>query len=150
MADSRALYEQVILDHTKNPHNFKALDPCDHKAEGFNPLCGDQFTIYLNMNGEVISEVTFEGSGCAISKASASLMTTVLKGKTVTEARALFEHFHEMVTSAPDTEINEAAVGKLRVLGGVRDFPIRIKCATLAWHTFTAALEGHSAPVSTE
>ena len=133
--DLSDLYQQVILDHCKKPRNYHELSGATRSAQGHNPLCGDQFTIYLNMNGEVISEVTFEGSGCAISKASASLMTTVLKGKTVTEARALFEHFHEMVTSAPDTEINEAAVGKLRVLGGVRDFPIRIKCATLAWHT---------------
>jgi len=150
MADSRELYEQVILDHTKNPHNFKVLDPCDRKAEGFNPLCGDHFTVYLRMDGDTISEVTFDGSGCAISKASASLMTTAIKGKTVAQARALFGHFHEMVTSPPDSEIDEAAVGKLRVFGGVREFPIRIKCATLAWHTFTAAVEGQGEPVSTE
>ncbi len=150
MSDSRALYEQVILDHTKNPRNFGALDPCDHKAEGYNPLCGDHLTLYLRMDGDIISEIAFEGNGCAISKSSASLMTTVLKGKTIEAARSLFDHFHTMLTDTPDAPIDEAAVGKLRVFGGVREYPMRIKCATLAWHALVAALKGDNEAVSTE
>lgn len=150
MTDTRALYEQVILDHTKNPRNFKALEHCDHTLEGYNPLCGDQFTIYVKMDGDVIADIAFEGHGCAISKASASLMTATLKGKTVEEAKQIFESFHAMVTSDPEAPIDEEAVGKLRVFGGVREYPIRIKCATLAWHTLNAALSGGHDSVSTE
>jgi len=150
MAGTRALYEQVILDHAKNPRNFRALEPCDCKCEGFNPLCGDQFTIYLRLDGDIIKEVGFTGAGCAISKSSASVMTTILKGKTIPEARALFTRFHQMVTSEPNSPLPEDALGKLAVFGGVRDFPVRIKCATLAWHTLSAALDGKDRPISTE
>ena len=150
MSNTRALYEQVILDHTKNPRNFKVLDPCDRKAEGFNPLCGDQFTIYVKLEGDRIADLSFEGNGCAISKASASLMTSLLKGKTAAEAESLFNHFHTMVTSDPESPVDEASVGKLRVFAGVREYPMRIKCATLAWHTFQAALENKPDAVTTE
>lgn len=150
MAETRALYEQVILDHNKNPRNFGPLDPCDHQMEGFNPLCGDHFTIYLRLKDNMVDAVSFSGAGCAISKSSASLMTTVLKGKTIAEAKALFTRFHQMLTSAPDAPIDEEALGKLRVFSGVREFPIRIKCATLAWHAVAAALDGKDLPVSTE
>jgi nitrogen fixation NifU-like protein len=150
MADSRALYEQVILDHNKKPRNFHALDDADHAVEGFNPLCGDHFTIYMKMEGDTIADVAFSGAGCAISKSSASVMTTVLKGKTVNEAMRLFEAFHHMVTSPPDTPVDEAAVGKLRVFSGVREFPVRIKCATLAWHAMASAISGKAVKVTTE
>lgn len=150
MSDSRALYEQVILDHNRNPRNFKKLANADKSVEGFNPLCGDHFTVHLKMDGEVISEVAFEGSGCAISKSSASVMTTELKGKTRAEAEALFHHFHTMVTGSPDAPIDEAALGKMRVFSGVREFPVRIKCATLAWHAIHSALAGDADAVSTE
>ena len=142
MPDSRALYEQVILDHNKNPRNFSELDPCDCKSEGFNPLCGDHFTVYLEMDGERIGKAAFTGVGCAISKSSASIMTTILAGKTLDEAKELFTEFHRMVTSEPGSPLAEEALGKLRVFGGIREFPVRIKCATLPWHTAMAALEG--------
>ena len=150
MSDSRALYEQVILDHNKKPRNFKKLEDADHSVEGFNPLCGDHFTIHLNLDGDVITEITFEGSGCAISKSSASVMTTILKGKTRAEAEALFERFHAMITDEPDAPVDEEALGKLRVFAGVREFPVRIKCATLAWHALHSALTSDDNAVSTE
>lgn len=150
MSDSRALYEQVILDHNRNPRNFGELDPCDRKVEGYNPLCGDHLTVYVRLKGDCISEITFCGTGCAISKSSASLMTTLLKGKTVNEARALFTRFHAMITSLPNSPVDEASLGKLRVFSGVRDFPVRIKCATLAWHAVSAALDGRNDAVTTE
>jgi len=150
MADSRALYEQVILDHNRNPRNFKKLDGANFSVEGFNPLCGDHFTVHLKMDGETISEIAFEGSGCAISKSSASVMTTILKGKSREEAEALFQNFHAMITDEPDAPLDEAALGKLRVFAGVREFPVRIKCATLAWHALHSALAGEGSTVSTE
>jgi nitrogen fixation NifU-like protein len=150
MSESRALYEQVILDHNKNPRNFRAIEPCDHKVEGYNPLCGDQYTIYLKVDGDTISDVSFTGAGCAISKSSASLMTSILKGKTIEEAEELFTRFHRMVTSEPDSPIDEKEMGKLRVFSGVREFPVRIKCATLPWHTLAAAIEGRNSTVTTE
>lgn len=150
MSDSRALYEQVILDHNKNPRNFKKLEGADQSIEGFNPLCGDHFTVHIKLDGEVISDIAFEGSGCAISKSSASVMTTVLKGKTRDEAESLFQHFHEMITDEPDSAIDEETLGKLRVFAGVREFPVRIKCATLAWHAVHSAITGDSDTVSTE
>lgn len=150
MTDSRALYEQVILDHNKNPRNFHAIEPCDHKVDGYNPLCGDQYTIYLQIDGDTITDISFTGAGCAISKSSASLMTSTLKGKTIQEAEALFTLFHRMLTSDPGTPIDEKEMGKLRVFRGVREFPVRIKCATLPWHTLAAAIEGRNTPVTTE
>ena len=146
--DLRDLYQEVILDHNRRPRNFRALDEANRTQEGYNPLCGDRLTLYVKLEGDRIADVAFQGSGCAISKASASLMTEALKGKTVTEARALFDKFHDMVTSAPD----EAApdLGKLSVLAGVREYPTRIKCASLAWHTLKAAVAGEQGTVSTE
>lgn len=150
MPDKRSLYEQVILDHNKAPRNFGELPDADRKAEGYNALCGDQFTIFLKMDGDVIDAVQFEGSGCAISKSSASVMTTQLKGKTRAEAEALFQRFIDMITSGFDAELDEAELGKLMVFSGVRQYPVRIKCATLAWHTMLSALRGDPDTVSTE
>ena len=150
MSDLRELYQQVILDHSRNPRNYKELDDANRKAEGYNPLCGDQFTLYLILDDDGrVSDIGFKGSGCAISKASASLMTTEVKGKTREEAEAMFEKFREMVTSAHDVEIDEDELGKMAVFAGVREFPVRVKCATLAWHTLHSALED-GGQVSTE
>lgn len=140
MSDSRALYEQVILDHNKNPRNFRKIENADREIEGYNPLCGDQITIYLKLDGDRIADVAFQGNGCAISKSSASVMTAEIKGKTVAEAEALFHRFHQMITSPPNTPIDESQLGKLRIFSGVREFPVRIKCATLAWHALLSAL----------
>jgi len=149
MSELSELYQEVILDHNRRPHNFRVIADASATQEGYNPLCGDRLTLYLTLDGEVIKDVAFQGSGCAISKASASLMTDALKGKTVAEARALFEEFHKMITSNPDTP--PADLGKLSVLAGVREFPTRVKCASLAWHTMKAAVAHEtSAPVSTE
>lgn len=126
------------------------MDCADCKAEGFNPLCGDQFTIYLKFDGDLITDVSFKGCGCAISKSSASIMTTLLKGKTRKEAEALFTRFHNLVTSDPSTPADVKALGKLAVFCGVREYPVRIKCATLAWHTMLAALDGKGDPITTE
>ncbi|HKJ82538.1 MAG TPA: SUF system NifU family Fe-S cluster assembly protein [Mariprofundaceae bacterium] len=150
MFDLNDLYQEVVVDHNRSPRNFHAMPDASCKADGFNPLCGDKLTLYLRLNDEgVIEDISFEGSGCAISVASASLMTEQLKGKTEAEAEALFERFHEMVTS----DVSEPApenLGKLAVLSGVREFPSRIKCASLCWHTMKSALEGDQAPVKTE
>ena len=149
MSELTDLYQEVILDHNRRPHNFRAIESPSAKQEGFNPLCGDRLTLYLTLEGDLIKDVAFQGSGCAISKASASLMTDALKGKTVTEARDLFEQFHAMITSNPETP--PADLGKLSVFAGVREFPTRIKCASLAWHTMKAAVAHETdAPVSTE
>ena len=138
MSDLSDLYQEVILDHNKRPRNFRAIEAPSHHAEGYNPLCGDRLKLYVNVEGDRIVDVAFEGSGCAISKASASLMTDALKGKTVADARAMFERFHRMVTTPPDQAVED--LGKLSVLAGVREFPVRVKCASLAWHTLKAAL----------
>ena len=149
MSELTELYQEVILDHNRRPHNFRVIETATAKQEGYNPLCGDRLTLYLTVDGDVIKDVAFQGSGCAISKASASLMTDALKGKTVGEARELFEQFHDMITSNPETP--PADLGKLSVLAGVREFPTRIKCASLAWHTMKAAVASDTAaPVSTE
>jgi len=150
MANSRALYEQVILEHNKKPRNFRPMGDATLSAEGHNPLCGDQFTIFLKFVDDKIEDISFQGSGCAISKSSASIMTTLLKGKTREEAEALFAQFHGMITSSPDSVLNEDDLGRMAVFGGVREFPVRIKCATLAWHTMLAALDKKNKPVSTE
>ena len=149
MNDLRELYQQVILDHNKHPRNFGELDGADRHADGYNPLCGDRLTLYMNLEGNVISEVSFVGSGCAISKASASLMTDAVKGKTLAEAQRLFDEFHSMITSS-ETPSNLDILGKLAVLAGVRDYPTRIKCASLAWHTLRAAFENSQEPASSE
>jgi len=148
MSELTDLYQEVILDHNRRPHNFRVIESAT-KQEGYNPLCGDRLTLYVAMDGGVIKDVAFQGSGCAISKASASLMTDALKGKTADEARALFDQFHAMITS--DHDGPTADLGKLSVLAGVREFPTRIKCASLAWHTMKAAVAHETdAPVSTE
>lgn len=152
MSDLRELYQQVIMDHNKSPRNFKKLENANRQSEGHNPLCGDRCTVYLHVEGDHIQEVTFQGSGCAISKASASIMTTVLKGATFHEAEALFHSFHQLVTGEidPTQENTEGKHRKLAAFYGVRDFPARVKCATLAWHTFHAALKNEAEPVTTE
>lgn len=147
MADLRELYQEVILEHSKAPRNYRELKAADHRAEGFNPLCGDRFTVFLEMEGESIKDIGFQGSGCAISKASASMMTQSLKGKTRKEAKELFERFHGTVTGHAEHPEN---LGKLAVFAGVSEFPTRVKCATLAWHTLQAALDGKQEAVSTE
>src|SRR5918993_305551 len=139
MSDLSDLYQEVILDHNRRPRNFHRLDEASHHAEGYNPLCGDRVTVFVKVDDDRISDVAFQGSGCAISKASASLMTDRLKGCTVREARDLFERFHTMVTTPPDREVED--LGKLSALAGVREFPVRVKCASLAWHTLKAALD---------
>jgi nitrogen fixation NifU-like protein len=141
------LYQEVILDHNRRPRNFRALEQA-RSAEGFNPLCGDRVTVYLKVAGGVITDVSFQGVGCAISKASASLMTESVKGKTVDEAKALFERFQQMITAPAEAPVDD--LGKLTVLAGVRQFPIRVKCASLAWHTFRSAVDARADVVSTE
>ena len=150
MSDLRELYQEVILDHNKNPRNFRQIPDADHTADGNNPLCGDQVSIFINIENGVIRDISFQGQGCAISKASASLMTTVLKGKTEAEAEAVFEKFRALVTSDTDSEPNVEGLGKLAVFSGVREYPARVKCASLAWHTMEAALRTTEKPVSTE
>jgi nitrogen fixation NifU-like protein len=150
MADLSELYQQVILDHNRKPRNFKVLETANRKQDGYNPLCGDQFTLYLDMDGELIKEIGFQGSGCAISKASASMMTTMVKGKTKAEAVEMFNEFHRMVKGELDLESTPNHLGRLTIFAGVREFPARVKCASLSWHTLRAALEGTDEPVSTE
>jgi nitrogen fixation NifU-like protein len=150
MSDLRELYQQVILEHSRKPRNYKELEDANRTAEGYNPLCGDQLNLFVVVEDDVIVDVGFKGSGCAISKASASLMTDAVKGKTVAEAESLFAGFREMVTSEHDADIDEEALDKLAVFSGVREFPVRVKCATLAWHTLHAALEKEEESVSTE
>jgi nitrogen fixation NifU-like protein len=150
MSDLRELYQQVILDHNKNPRNFGALEGANRLQEGYNPLCGDQLQVYLLVNDEgVIEDIQFEGSGCAISKASASIMTEILKGKTEAEAQEIFARFHDVVTSDADSPFDPDSIGKMAVFAGVREFPMRVKCATLAWHTMTSALK-RGDPITTE
>ena len=150
MSDLRQLYQEVILDHNKKPRNFHKLEGANRTAEGYNPLCGDKLTVYLKVEDDVVMDISFEGSGCAISTASASMMTASLKGKTTAEAEALFEKFHRMLTGPRGATPNSAVLGKLAVFSGVSEFPVRVKCATLAWHTVHAALEGKGQTVSTE
>lgn len=145
--DLNDLYQQVILDHSKSPRNYQKLAAANRVAEGKNPLCGDQITLYLQMDGDVVRDISFQGSGCAISKASASLLTDMLKGKHKEEARRLFNTVHEMVTTG---KMNSDEVGKLAVFAGVHKFPARVKCAILPWHAMAAALDGKAEPVSTE
>jgi len=149
MAELRDLYQEVILEHAKAPRNYRALGEPAAKAEGYNPLCGDRCTVFINQKDGVIQDIAFQGNGCAISKASASMMTQTLKGKTLQEAEEMFKSFHGMVTGQK-REGEGADVGKLKVFAGVSEFPARVKCATLAWHTLEAALHGAQKPVSTE
>jgi nitrogen fixation NifU-like protein len=150
MSELRELYQQVILDHNKAPRNFGELAAANRSQEGYNPLCGDHLHVHLHLENERIEDISFEGSGCAISKASASLMTVALKGKGVDEAQALFEQFRDMVMADVAEPVDEEKLGKMAIFSGVREFPMRVKCATLAWHTMKAALENEDASISTE
>jgi len=143
------LYQQVIVDHAKRPRNFRVLSGANRKVDGYNPLCGDKVTIYVQVEDGVVRDISFQGSGCAISTASASLLTEALKGKTMEDAEALFESFHELVTGLQPAH-DEPGLGKLAAFSGVCDYPTRVKCATLAWHALHAALEGDKPAVSTE
>ena len=149
-AELRELYQQVILDHNKSPRNFKKLENANHSAEGYNPLCGDKISLYLIVEDDIVKDVGFQGSGCAISKASASLMSSIIKGMKREEAEKLFEKFHDLVTGKLTDEAEIEELGKLAVFAGVRDFPARVKCASLAWHTLISALEDGKKVVSTE
>jgi nitrogen fixation NifU-like protein len=150
MSDARELYQQVIVDHHRKPRNFRRLDHPTARAEGYNPLCGDRVAVELELAGDAIRDIAFQGAGCAISTASASMMTAALKGKSVAEAEKTFARFHAMLTGADDGDTAAAALGKLAVFAGVQEFPSRIKCATLPWHAARAALSGQRESVSTE
>ena len=151
MSDLRELYQELILDHTKKPRNFGSLPEANRRAEGYNPLCGDRATVFVRLDGDRVADVRFQGAGCSISTASASMMTESIKGKTKAEVEALFDRFHRLITSDPTRAAANAApeLGKLAVFSGVCEFPVRVKCASLPWHTFRAALAGGD-PVSTE
>lgn len=149
MSDLNDLYQEVILEHNKNPRNFREIEGADRIATGNNPLCGDALRVYIDLDGDTVTDVSFKGSGCAISKASASMMTQTVKGKTRAEAEALFNEFHRMVTGDLDIESDENQLGKLKIFAGVLEFPARVKCASLSWHTLHAALHGEEI-VSTE
>jgi nitrogen fixation NifU-like protein len=142
MSELDELYQEVILDHNKSPRNFRAMKDADRKAEGYNPLCGDHVTVFLKLENGTVKDISFQGSGCAISKASASMMTSELKGKTEAQARELFENVHNMLTGEAHETDDMKKVGKLAILSGVCKFPARVKCASLAWHTVHSALEG--------
>ena len=150
MSDLHELYQQVILDHNKSPRNFRKLEGATRTADGYNPLCGDQITVYVKFEDDVIKDISFQGSGCAISKASASLMTASLKGKTVDQAEILFDRVRKMLIGELDAESNSHELGKLSILSGVCNFPSRVKCASLSWHTLHAVLKGGEKLASTE
>lgn len=149
MSELSDLYQEVILEHNKNPRNFREIEDADKTADGKNPLCGDALRVYVAMDGDTIADVAFKGSGCAISKASASMMTQAVKGKTKDDAEVIFDEFHRMVTGELDIETDENELGKLKIFSGVLEFPARVKCASLSWHTLHAALQGEEV-VSTE
>ena len=150
MSELEDLYQEVILDHNKRPRNLRAVEGASHHAEGYNPLCGDKVTVYLKLEGDRINDISFQGSGCAISTASASILTETLKGKTREEAEALFQRFHDLVTGKGLGNGPGPSLGKLAVFSGVSEFPVRVKCATLAWHTLRSALAGSGEVVTTE
>ncbi len=149
MSDLRELYQQVILDHNRSPRNFRELPAATRRVEGYNPLCGDHYTVFVALDGDQIRDVSFTGNGCAISKASASVMTSSVKGKRTDEAQRMFDIFHKLVTGE-DAGLSEAELGRLAAFSGVSEFPARVKCATLAWHTLKSALDGQEEVVSTE
>jgi len=149
MTDLQDLYQELILDHGRRPRNLKALDGATRSAEGYNPLCGDKVKVYVRMEGDILKDISFEGAGCAISTASASIMTETLKGKTRVEAEELFQTFHDLVTGK-QAQLDAPELGKLAVFSGVSEFPIRVKCATLSWHTLRAAMNGKGEVISTE
>lgn len=149
MSNLEALYQEVILDHNRKPRNFREMADADHKVEGRNPLCGDEITLWLKLDGDTVSDVSFKGSGCAVSKSSASIMTSAVKGKSVEETRRLFERFHDMITGKL-SEDERGTMGSLAAFGGVSKFPLRVKCASLSWHALKSALDGKGEIVSTE
>ena len=149
MTDLRDLYQELILDHGRRPRNFRPLDGATRSAEGYNPLCGDKVKVYVKMDGDIVKDISFQGAGCAISTASASIMTETLKGKTRAEAEELYQTFHDLVTGR-QAQLDAPELGKLAVFSGVSEFPIRVKCATLSWHTLRAALNGQGELISTE
>ena len=148
MFDIKDLYQEIIVDHNRNPRNFGVIADADKTIEGFNPLCGDKLKLYIKIDGQNISDIAFDGTGCAISVASASLMTDAMKGKSIDEAKTLFNNFHSLITT--EDEIDSDHLGKLAVLAGVKNFPARVKCASLCWHTLRSALIGNDKPVTTE
>ena len=148
MFDIKDLYQEIIVDHNRNPRNFGVIADADKTMEGFNPLCGDKLKLYIKIDGQNISDIAFDGTGCAISVASASLMTDAMKGKSIDEAETLFNNFHSLITT--ENEIDSDHLGKLAVLAGVKDFPARVKCASLCWHTLRSALIGDDKPATTE
>jgi nitrogen fixation NifU-like protein len=150
MSDLRELYQELIIDHSKRPRNFRVLEGANRKSDGYNPLCGDKVTVFLELEGDRVKDIGFQGTGCAISTASASVMTESLKGKSLAQVEALFDMFHQLVTGKPPTAGTAPELGKLAVFSGVSEFPARVKCATLAWHTLHAAIQGQGEPVSTE
>ena len=150
MSDLRELYQEVILDHAKNPRNFHAMPYSVRTADGHNQLCGDRLKVFVKVEDGVIRDVSFTGAGCAISTASASMMTESLKGRSLVEVQAIFESFHDLLTTGNHADRDEELLGKLAVFGGVREFPVRVKCATLPWHTLQAAIKNQNIPVSTE
>lgn len=150
MSDLRELYQEMILDHNKNPRNFRKMEGADRSVEGYNPLCGDHYTLFLNIDGGLIKDISFYGSGCAISKSSASMMTSVVKGKSIADAEMLFDVFHKLVTGEIDGMVQREDLGKLAAFSGVSEFPARVKCAILPWHTLKNALQAKSEVVSTE
>jgi nitrogen fixation NifU-like protein len=150
MSDLRDLYQEVILDHHRKPRNFHKLEHANRQADGYNPLCGDKISVYIRVDDGIVTDIGFIGAGCAISTASASMMTESLKGKTESEAKAIFERFHHLVTDQSGFSPDPSTMGKLAVFSGVREYPVRVKCATLAWHTMRAALEGSKETVATE
>jgi nitrogen fixation NifU-like protein len=150
VSELRDLYQELILDHQRRPRNYRRIEGATHMKAGVNPLCGDSLVLFLDVADGVVRDISFEGSGCAISKASASMLTERLKGRSVAEAESVFSRFHHMLTEGEPSEADEDLLGKLAVFRGVREFPARVKCATLAWQTLRSALEGSQAPVSTE
>lgn len=150
MNDLRDLYQDLILDHSKRPRNFGRLEGANHQAEGYNPLCGDRYTVYLSLDGERIKDIGFVGSGCAISKASASMMMVAVKGKTRAQVNEIFSDFHKMISGKPGDPVDESRLGKLAVFSGVCEFPIRVKCASLPWHTLKSGIQRDGKTVSTE
>ncbi len=150
MSELKTLYQEMILDHNKNPRNFRAMEDADRSVEGYNPLCGDHYTVYMKMDGEMVKDISFTGAGCAISKASASVMSAMVKGKTRAQAEKLFEQFHQLVTGEVGGENHIEELGKLAAFSGVSEFPARVKCAILAWHTMKSALEAKAETVTTE
>ena len=150
MADLNELYQSVILDHNRSPRNFREIPGSEHHAKGHNPLCGDRLTVWAELDGETITDVSFVGDGCAISKASASLMTEAVKGKTIAEAQEMFAGFQDLVTGQRTPQESKGVLGKLVLFAGVSEFPVRVKCASLSWHTLNAALEDATETIKTE